>query len=283
MVEFSTKFIAFVDIIGFKGLVAQAEAGDELSLDRILAFTEMLGSTSDKLVFEKYGPTVLPDAEKIRPDVDFQLTQISDCVVVSTEVSDGGVINLLSYCSTVILRLLNFGLMCRGYITKGSIYHSPMQVIGTGYQKAYDTEAKTTVFKCDDDQGGPPYIEIDSSVSNYVEQSKGKDLKEMFHQLTLNDDKGLIALYPFKRYLVFLDWAICGNELSDNERKARVETVRQILKNVKRGLDKFVPKHDEKALEKLNHYRRALDAQLTQCDEADQTIDDLSKPAVRFF
>src|SRR6267378_3569937 len=85
--------------------------------------------------------STMPFAARVRADLDFRLTQISDCVVVSTEISPAGVINLVNRCWGAVIRLLQNGLMCRGYITRGRIFHTETQVIGTGYQRAYQVRS----------------------------------------------------------------------------------------------------------------------------------------------
>lgn len=278
MASFSTKFIAFIDILGFKKLVKQAESGAHLTLDQIIDFTNVLGTAEEVAAVSRFGPTVLPYSNKQTANVDFQLTQISDCVVVSTEISDSGVIQLLDYCSIVVLRLLRAGLMCRGYVTKGSIYHTPTQFIGSGYERACDAEREVRVFKGDDEKGGPPFIELSPEISAFIEQSTDATVKTMFQHFVLSDNKELTALYPFRRHLASLDTTVSHEGLSDVQRQERVNLVRDSIIRLRNGLEQYSPESDPEAFEKLRHYRRALDEQLAQCDIADQAIDDLATP-----
>ncbi len=97
-IEFKDKFIGFVDILGFKELVDAAEAGMGMSLTQLLEILNDLGSLEDQAHFKKYGPTTCPESTYVQRDLNFRLTQISDCVVVSSEVSPAGLINLVSHC-----------------------------------------------------------------------------------------------------------------------------------------------------------------------------------------
>jgi hypothetical protein len=97
-VEFKDKFVAFVDILGFKKIVETAEAGTGMPLPELLEMLKELGRPEDRERIKKHGPIVCPQSTFIQRDLDFQLTQISDCVVVSCEVSPAGVINLISHC-----------------------------------------------------------------------------------------------------------------------------------------------------------------------------------------
>src|SRR6266498_2787965 len=91
---FKDKFIAFVDILGWKKMVEAAEADTGKALPELLHLLTKLGSTSDPQ--HKFGPTICPQSLLRLPDLDFQVTQISDSVVLSAEVSPVGVINLVS-------------------------------------------------------------------------------------------------------------------------------------------------------------------------------------------
>ncbi len=96
--EFRDKFIGFVDILGFKQMVAAAAAGTGMSLTELLECLKRLGAPEDQEHFRKYGPTTCPGSIYVQRDLDFQLSQVSDCVVVSSEVSPAGVINLVHHC-----------------------------------------------------------------------------------------------------------------------------------------------------------------------------------------
>jgi hypothetical protein len=98
MAEFENKFIAFVDRLGFKTFVANAEKGTSPTLAQLLETTSLLGSGDERARFEKYGPTCCPHAPRIDRNLDFRVTQITDCAIVSAEVSAAGAINIISRC-----------------------------------------------------------------------------------------------------------------------------------------------------------------------------------------
>jgi hypothetical protein len=81
-----------VDIIGFSAMVRTEEQNGR-DLTRPLELVKLLGSSG-----EKYSPSLCPHFKRLAPDIDFKVTQISDCVVVSVEASPAGVINLTDYC-----------------------------------------------------------------------------------------------------------------------------------------------------------------------------------------
>ncbi len=152
---FKDKFIAFVDILGFESKVEAAEAKAGLSGSNLRDFCAALGTSEDQANITNYGPTICPESARIRRDIDFQLTQVSDCVIVSAEVSPAGVINLVQHCWGATIKLLTKGVMVRGYVTRGSIFHQGNEIFGTGYQKAVEREKKgVTAFKQEADERG---------------------------------------------------------------------------------------------------------------------------------
>ena len=68
-VEFTDKFVAFVDILGFKHLVAAAESGTGMSLGELLEVAKKLGSVADREAITVDGPTICPASRHIRRDL----------------------------------------------------------------------------------------------------------------------------------------------------------------------------------------------------------------------
>ena len=112
--QFTEKFIAFFDVLGWTSLVRASDEGCGLSLPELSEIATMLGTSADREHFEKYGPTTCPKAPYIRKNMDFRITQVSDSALISAEVSPAGLINLVSHCWTACFKLLSKGIMCRG-------------------------------------------------------------------------------------------------------------------------------------------------------------------------
>lgn len=117
--QFSDKFIAFIDILGFRSAVRAAEAGQGRPLSDILKDLSELGRDKDREDIIADGPFLCPKSPHIRRDLDFQMTRGSDSVVVSAEVSPTGLLAVVHHCSKAYLRLLRRGALCRGYVTRG--------------------------------------------------------------------------------------------------------------------------------------------------------------------
>lgn len=275
--EFKEKFVAFVDLLGFKKLVEAAEAGTGMALTELLEVLKKFGSPEERNKFGMYGPTVCPESTYLQRDLDFCLTQISDCVIVSSEVSPAGVINLVNHCWGIVIGLLQSGMMCRGYITRGPIFHTDTQVLGTGYQKAYEKEGNVAAFKREADERGTPFVEVDRAVCDYVRNCEDRCVKEMFSRY-VRDDGEVVALFPFQRLAHSFVIGGFGQKFDEEKEKQSNQNVRLMLRNLKGRVMAFVDMSNPSAVKKAEHYMQALDAQLAVCDRTDEMIDMLSSP-----
>ena len=274
--EFVEKFIAFVDILGFCGFVADAERGAGRSLDDLLDLLSTFGSPAQREAFAKYGPTICASSRYHNRDLDFRLTQISDCAIISTELSPAGMINLVHHVWGTVIHFLERGTLCRGYITRGRIYHTDHQVIGTGYLHAYQREAQVGVFQRTADERGTPFVEIDETITAYV-QDCDATVKEMFRRY-VKEDRGLIALFPFQR--IAHSFVISGFDELDVAREQRENNkVRRLIDDLKVLIMTYIDKNNPGAVRKAEHYLAALDAQRDVCDKTDEFLHRFSTPA----
>jgi hypothetical protein len=205
------------------------------------------------------------------------LTQISDCVIVSSEISPAGVINLLNHCWGAVMQLLAKGIMCRGYITRGLIYHTDTQFMGTGYQKAYHKEGDVTAFKQEANERGTPFVEIDQVVCDYVNDHGDQCVKEMFSRY-VKKDGDVTALFPFQRLAHSFIVAGFGQTFNPEKEKRANQNLRRMIEDFKKRIMELIDHSDSKSVRKANHYIAALDAQLKGCDETDRMIDILCSP-----
>lgn len=278
---FKDKFVAFVDVLGFKSMVADAERGVGRSFDDINEILSILENRKNKDFYASYGPQVCPSSKYIRKDLDFEITQISDCSIVSSEVSPAGAINILQHCWGSAIMLLTKGVMVRGYITRGPIFHEGIRVMGTGYHKAYESEATVSAFKQEADERGTPFIEVDPSVVNYISTDTDECVLTMFGRMVKRDGD-LTALFPFQRLShSFMIGGIGVPKFDAEKEKRNNDVVRRNLHDLKERVMKYIDPGNERALRKVRHYIAALDAQLKACDETDRVIDDLIRPVGR--
>lgn len=271
--QFKDKFIGFVDILGWKALVEAAEIGIGMPLSSLLEMLKMLGTHEDKEKVEKHGPAICPASKYVQHNLDFKLTQISDCVVVSSEVSPAGVINLVSHCWGAIIRLLTKGIICRGYITRGLIYHTDGQFIGSGYQEAYINEDQVTAFKRKAEEKGTPFVEVDPVVCDYIRDNSDSCVKEMFSRYVKEDEK-ITALFPFQRLQhSFIIGDFPGRKFDPEKERQANENMRSMIIKMKESVMSLTDQSKPDAVSKAEHYIAALDAQLEVCNKTDEMLD----------
>lgn len=273
--KFTEKIIAFFDVLGWKSLVRAADEGRGLSLAELSEIVTALGTDDDRKHFEKYGPTTCPKAPRIKKGMDFQITSASDCVVISTEVSPAGLINLVSHCSTACFKLLFKGIMCRGYIKLGRIYHTADQQIGPGLSDAVEREKQVSIFKKESDEGAPPFIEVDKEIVQYVEGQADQCVKEMFLHL-VKTEGDLAAIFPFKRLNHSFMISGFGTTFDPEKERASLNVVREWIHKMKEEVRRHIDPSDQSAQMKGDHYIRMLDAQLIACDHTEDAIDRLT-------
>ncbi|MCC8937426.1 hypothetical protein H8A99_13320 [Bradyrhizobium sp. Arg68] len=266
---FKDKFIAFVDILGFKNMVTEAEAGRGMPLQAIIAATKDLGSRADREDMKKHGPRLCPGSTRLAPDIDFQITQISDCVVVSTETSPAGALGVVSHCWQACLALLSKGLMCRGFITRGRIFHTEDQFIGSGYHAALDGEKAVSIFRLQPDESRTPFIEVDPAVALYVKEHGDQCVRKMFDRFT-ESSGGLTAVFPFKR--LNQSFMINDNFNADRELES-LNNIRDWIREMKDKIAAGTTYADPSAVSKAAQYNRMLDAQLVACDKTELRIE----------
>jgi hypothetical protein len=122
---YEERYVAFADILGFSNIVRKTEpdSATQNSLDEILA---MIGSREG------------------RPDeivgVDFQFQAFSDSIVMSTKTEYFDLRYLLAQIRDLSLHLLGKGLLLRGAVARGKLYHSRGVMFGPAFLKAYHVE-----------------------------------------------------------------------------------------------------------------------------------------------
>lgn len=271
--EYKEKFIAFIDILGFKKLIEDSESGDGMTSVEVVELLSCLDAPQDRIIFDEYGPSICPESSRTENNLDFKITQISDCTVISTEPTASGAVNLLFVCSKIAFRLLKRGLLCRGYITKGSIYHTDDQFFGSGYQKALAGEACTTAFQDNVEDVRTPFVELDKYVSDFILSCGDPCLKSIFMRM-VRFDGNCYAIFPFD---VFGRVNDPGPESTLEQELESNNYVRQAILTMKNKVLSFAtPKPD--VAKKIAHYVSALDEQLSACNIRDEMAHELRQP-----
>lgn len=192
--SFVTKVVAFVDIVGFSNMVEKAT---DHELPRLLELTECLGKPLDAVDYRD-GPIACPNASFLDKALDFKITQVSDCVIVSAELSPAGIINLIHYCSKIAMKMMEHRQLVRGSIVIGPVFHQGIRIIGEGYQRAVKGEGRVTLMSdpLKTESAGGPFIELGPDVLRYIADQPDKCVKHMLSMMTETDGT-VTAIYPY--------------------------------------------------------------------------------------
>jgi hypothetical protein len=273
-VNYEDKFIAFVDILGFKNIVQRSEEGGHgaPSVEWILELIRAFGS-SDEEDQRQYAPTsrATPGPET---DLNFRVTQISDCAVISAELSPAGLIALVHHCYHVAFRLLVLGSLCRGYITHGKIIHTDTQFFGTGYIRAYENERKVSVFHVSKADVGTPFIEVDPQVCRYVTDRADDKLTAAFQRFTESDGHG-IAVTPLSALRAAPDLSMADPATLRRQTGNLMDSLSAMIAHLEHAaVNASVP-----ALTKIEHYKQKL-LEIAELKQRQlEALDYLSRPA----
>jgi hypothetical protein len=231
--------------------------------------------------FIVYGHNICPESQLLERGLNFRTTRVSDCLVISSEISPAGAINLLQHCWGFALNLLANGLMCRGFVTRGKIHHTDDQFVGSGYQRAYEGESQVTAFKRKTNERGTPFIEIDQSVCDYIASVPDACVKQMFKRIVKGDGE-IMAIFPFQcMEHSFVIGGLWGQKFDANKERQSNQNLRAMLTNMKQKVTALVDHSNSRAVQKGEHYIRALEAQLAVCDSTDEMLLRLEAPFPR--
>lgn len=271
--DFAHKIIAYLDILGWKQLVKSVEDGTGPPLVELLSWLECLGTGKERASLAQTGPKCCPVARYHERHLDFQVTQVSDCVIVSAEISPSGVVNLLWHCWRAVFQLLEHGILCRGYVKLGRIYHTERYVVGTGYQDAFEAERGVSAFRGEADERGTPFVQVDQAVTDFIDGCADPCVKKMFTRMTKRDGDA-VALFPFQRLARSFIVAGVGQRFDAQRERQSNANLRKRIERYKHAVESHIDHSRPEVEQKAAHYLAALDAQISACDETDRVINE---------
>jgi len=137
------KYVAFIDMLGFRKFVESADA----SAEEREALAKIVG------IFR----TTIGAHESL----GVRVTHFSDSLIVSSERSERGLNAVLSGCTWLALNLVQYSVLLRGGIAIGGITHEADVLFGMGVNRAYAFEKA----------GLPPRIGLDRNVVLDIQRS----------------------------------------------------------------------------------------------------------------
>ena len=239
----------------------KAASGEGLTLGELSEILAALGPDAGGGQIAGLGPPVQSDAPRITGDIDLRISSVSDCVLVSAEISPAGIINLVSHCWTSCMKLLSKGVLCRGYIARGRICHTPQYQMGPGLIDVVDREKQVSVFKEEPEEGSTPFIEISREVVQYVERHGDRYVQEMFFHL-VRTDGDVAAIFPFRVLDCRCSRGRVGAARAPGQEHASPGNVESSIRRIKERINRHIDPSDPEARRKGNYYIRMLDAQL---------------------
>ncbi|MCZ7617181.1 MAG: hypothetical protein M5U32_02355 [Myxococcota bacterium] len=138
---YPTAYVAFIDILGFSDLIEKSAE------DRSLF--EFLRSLLPELR-ESSGPLLrglgLDGEVAAAADHALEITAFSDSIVISSTYEPGGAVLVPEIAALFAFRLLSRGILVRGAIERGSLYHEQGVVFGPALVNAVRAEQSVAIY-----------------------------------------------------------------------------------------------------------------------------------------
>jgi hypothetical protein len=122
--DYRERYVAFLDLLGFKTLVARAET-DPAEKERV---RKVLGLMRDSLTQN--------------PRLGLRFTHFSDCIVLSIDRTPAGLMEAFESINVLTSNLLQFDVLVRGGLVAGNAYHDRDFVYGTAVNRAFLLESE---------------------------------------------------------------------------------------------------------------------------------------------
>ena len=121
------RAVVFLDILGFSQLI---KANREVE---ILDALKVIEGLQNQYPYD--GTT------------NIEMSAFSDCIVVSDLVGDGfGVVRIVNYASYLAWKFLDMGVLVRGGVSIGDLYHKNKTVFGPALLEAYELESQLAIY-----------------------------------------------------------------------------------------------------------------------------------------
>lgn len=194
---YNKKFIAFIDILGFKSLIDGIESNSKTSETDFKKVQSILNFLNEESL-DSNGHHDLPVYEKtddgyIQKELGNPIiTYVSDCVIISTDGTFDGFKSICNKITKLYTDIASDGIFMRGAIVYGNIYHKDRILFGSGYVKAYLLEEKKAVF---------PRVIIDKTVIDALKNNAGEfPLNDAGIKTDINDGEKYLRLFPFNYF-----------------------------------------------------------------------------------
>lgn len=145
IISYEMRTVALIDILGFSDLVSRStqNAAFLSKLYHALGIVEHQGRVWVAQAFTK--PADSPEEKKAKIDaMDFRSHAFSDCIVLSQRGTF--VVPLFISVAQLMMALMDLGVLVRGGISFGPLYHDTSVVFGPALIEAYQLENRCAKF-----------------------------------------------------------------------------------------------------------------------------------------
>lgn len=192
--QYREKFIAFIDIIGFKDLIDNT--GEEIIERVVNTIEESLDAYKERFPDESSGPdTDLMGYQILKFKPEYYL--MSDSIILTMDVRENNLFRLLFGVTTIQKKFIENNLFVRGAVVKGKIFETTASdgassiVFGPGGIAAYKMESTDALY---------PRVVVSDTVlgclkEKYLYPRVESDIgKHIFQNITLKDSNGITFL-----------------------------------------------------------------------------------------
>jgi hypothetical protein len=177
--ELEERVVAFIDILGFRELVARMTAGDSELIETVLSAFSAIERV-EKQAYNEIGRAMMPTKE---------MTFFSDSIAISD--LEEHFFRVVLAARSLHIHLLFGGILTRGAIARGPTYHDKRIIFGEGLNRAYELERHAAVY---------PRIIVTDEIRQRLEKTDAEiPFNISFLPMLARDHDGLWFIDPFAR------------------------------------------------------------------------------------
>jgi len=198
LASYTNSYVAFLDILGFKNLISRSIGNPPaVTVDEIRSILEVPEPVkAEQIVLGRIGDIARSG---------HRLTAFSDSIIITTDETEQGLMHILQHVGKIGYRLACLGVLYRGGIANGLIYHDEQQVFGPAVIAAYDIEQQA-IF---------PRVVLSSQVVN-AGRSAAAPVNTVFGRFTRTDGDGAVYVHYLRVLRMIAD---SDGPLPDNVRE----------------------------------------------------------------